>query len=177
MSRRSQSPSGGCGFGCLGLLVLFAVVGRGCDSGGSRSWADTPTSSYSTSTEPASFNDRSFSTLYAQRTVNVRSGPGTRYGIVRTLSPGDMVYVSGADESGWARVGSTISDEYVYRGGQALRPTPPVSRTHRPRRTHREPERAVNPTGATAMCRDGTLSYSAHRRGTCSHHGGVAIWY
>ncbi len=31
--------------------------------------------------------------------------------------------------------------------------------------------------GATAQCRDGTLSYSAHRRGTCSHHGGVAIWY
>lgn len=31
--------------------------------------------------------------------------------------------------------------------------------------------------GATAMCSDGSLSYSAHRQGTCSHHGGVAIWY
>jgi hypothetical protein len=31
--------------------------------------------------------------------------------------------------------------------------------------------------GATARCRDGSLSYSAHRRGTCSHHGGVAEWY
>ena len=31
--------------------------------------------------------------------------------------------------------------------------------------------------GATAMCRDGSLSYSAHRQGTCSHHGGVAVWY
>lgn len=28
----------------------------------------------------------------------------------------------------------------------------------------------------SAICRDGTLSYSAHRRGTCSHHGGVAQW-
>jgi uncharacterized protein DUF3761 len=28
----------------------------------------------------------------------------------------------------------------------------------------------------TAMCRDGTYSYSANRRGTCSHHGGVAEW-
>jgi len=28
----------------------------------------------------------------------------------------------------------------------------------------------------TALCRDGTYSYSAHRRGTCSHHGGVAEW-
>ncbi|WP_432127853.1 DUF3761 domain-containing protein [Streptomyces sp. bgisy082] len=32
------------------------------------------------------------------------------------------------------------------------------------------------PAGATAQCHDGTYSYSAHRRGTCSHHGGVAVW-
>lgn len=35
----------------------------------------------------------------------------------------------------------------------------------------------TQPTGATARCRDGTLSYSRNRRGTCSHHGGVAQWY
>lgn len=176
MPRRSQSSSGGCGFGCLGLLVLIGIIGRGCDPAGSPSWADSPASRYST-TEPASFTDQSFSTLYAQRTVNVRSGPGTSYGIVRQLSPGDMVYVSDVDQGGWARVGSTISDEYVYRGGQSLRPSPPSTRTRRPRRTHRTPEPSVDATGATAMCRDGTLSYSAHRRGTCSHHGGVRIWY
>ena len=32
------------------------------------------------------------------------------------------------------------------------------------------------PPGATARCRDGTYSYSQHRQGTCSHHGGVAKW-
>lgn len=32
------------------------------------------------------------------------------------------------------------------------------------------------PTGATAQCGDGTYSFSQSRRGTCSHHGGVAIW-
>src|SRR5262249_53652195 len=30
--------------------------------------------------------------------------------------------------------------------------------------------------GATALCRDGTYSFSQHRSGTCSHHGGVARW-
>lgn len=30
--------------------------------------------------------------------------------------------------------------------------------------------------GATARCADGTLSYSLHGSGTCSHHGGVAQW-
>jgi hypothetical protein len=32
------------------------------------------------------------------------------------------------------------------------------------------------PAGATAHCRDGTYSFSQHRQGTCSHHGGVAEW-
>jgi len=32
------------------------------------------------------------------------------------------------------------------------------------------------PPGATARCKDGTYSYSQHRQGTCSYHGGVAAW-
>jgi hypothetical protein len=32
------------------------------------------------------------------------------------------------------------------------------------------------PSGATAQCADGTYSFSQHRQGTCSHHGGVAHW-
>jgi hypothetical protein len=32
------------------------------------------------------------------------------------------------------------------------------------------------PAGASAQCRDGSYSFSTHRRGTCSRHGGVAEW-
>lgn len=32
------------------------------------------------------------------------------------------------------------------------------------------------PAGASARCADGTFSFSRSRRGTCSHHGGVASW-
>lgn len=32
------------------------------------------------------------------------------------------------------------------------------------------------PPGATAICKDGTYSFSQNRRGTCSGHGGVAEW-
>ncbi|WP_432705998.1 DUF3761 domain-containing protein [Actinoallomurus iriomotensis] len=60
--------------------------------------------------------------------------------------------------------------------------------THRPvtrrpvvrrRPTHRAsaPKAPSHPSGATARCNDGTYSYSQHHQGTCSHHGGVAVWY
>lgn len=41
------------------------------------------------------------------------------------------------------------------------------------------PAKSLNgqvPAGASAQCRDGTYSFSQHHRGTCSHHGGVAVW-
>lgn len=41
---------------------------------------------------------------------------------------------------------------------------------------HRPVRSQSQPSGATARCRDGTWSFSEHRRGTCSYHGGVATW-
>ena len=35
---------------------------------------------------------------------------------------------------------------------------------------------ATPPPGATAQCNDGTYSFSQTHSGTCSHHGGVAVW-
>lgn len=32
------------------------------------------------------------------------------------------------------------------------------------------------PSGASARCGDGTYSFSQHRQGTCSRHGGVDEW-
>ena len=43
--------------------------------------------------------------------------------------------------------------------------------------TVRRPENcSAPPEGASAQCRDGSYSFSRSRRGTCSHHGGVAKW-
>ncbi|WP_408591842.1 DUF3761 domain-containing protein [Novosphingobium sp.] len=61
-------------------------------------------------------------------------------------------------------------------------PAPPAAptqaATRAPAATHAsvagQNTNAAGPSGATAKCRDNTLSFSAHRSGTCSHHGGVA---
>lgn len=34
----------------------------------------------------------------------------------------------------------------------------------------------ITPAGPTAICMDGTYSYSLHHSGTCSYHGGVSQW-
>lgn len=34
----------------------------------------------------------------------------------------------------------------------------------------------LNTCTGSAICGDGTCSFSQHRQGTCSHHGGVAEW-
>jgi hypothetical protein len=41
---------------------------------------------------------------------------------------------------------------------------------------HRPENADQPPAGATAQCNDGTYSFSQHRSGTCSHHGGVRRW-
>lgn len=41
---------------------------------------------------------------------------------------------------------------------------------------HRPQQASEQPADATARCTDGTYSFSQHRRGTCSGHGGVAQW-
>jgi hypothetical protein len=53
------------------------------------------------------------------------------------------------------------ADSYINSRGNCI---------HRPVRADRPP------AGASARCRDGTYSFSQSRRGTCSHHGGVAEW-
>jgi hypothetical protein len=50
----------------------------------------------------------------------------------------------------------------------------PVERAQSP--ASADPYPAATQAGATAVCADGSWSYSAHRSGTCSHHGGVHWW-
>jgi len=41
---------------------------------------------------------------------------------------------------------------------------------------HRPVHASTAPAGASAKCGDGTYSFSEHRQGTCSPHGGVSSW-
>jgi hypothetical protein len=61
-------------------------------------------------------------------------------------------------------------------------PAAPRNDNATPPATSRAPaqSRSPSPTSTTgkptAMCKDGSTSYSAHHSGACSHHGGVKQW-
>jgi uncharacterized protein YgiM (DUF1202 family) len=145
--------------------MCSAILGG---SGGSR----TPSiSTFDTVSTPSS---ELREMMYTHGEMNIRSAAGTSWPVVRTLARGETVEVGPQDGSGWApayeRYGGRIG--YVYRASRNLRSyAPEPSRARRSSRRER-----AHPSGASAVCRDGTYSFSAHRRGTCSHHGGVSIW-
>jgi hypothetical protein len=85
----------------------------------------------------------------------------------------------------FAQTGPTAGGFHLYRipgisSGQlsGVRPLPlEVPAVTTPTITIPTPTVPLPPSGLTAICRDGTPSYSAHHQGTCSHHGGVSTWY
>jgi hypothetical protein len=102
--------------------------------------------------------------------------------IVESLPKGTPVEVRGC-ASGWCQVAHGTRTGFLRE--IALRTAPPVVRRGARGYMNSEGEWVPSPrhtrdnrppAGASAQCRDGSFSFSRHRRGTCSHHGGVARW-
>lgn len=129
-----------------------------------------------------------------------RSGPGVEYSTVGGLPREECVTLDARSTDGaWARVFETtwwnaVPGGWLYAGylqvsgDLAALPVGYVEVVSVPTRRAPTaiPQRIVAaPTnrpitsagvGATAICYDGWVSHSQHRRGTCSHHGGVRQW-
>lgn len=130
---------------------------------------------------------------YVTVDLNLRRGPGTNYSVIAVIPRGTVVTIDEDCDCKWVPVEykgliGYISTKYLsseaaissHRGNSYQ----PKSITERVRYyTNTDGDRILSPThyssipaGATALCRDGTYSFSRNRRGTCSHHGGVAKW-
>ena len=66
---------------------------------------------------------------------------------------------------------AAVSPAHAYRHGYGeYYRSSDGSMVHRPTRGN------VDYGRVTAVCSDGSRSFSHHHHGTCSHHGGVASW-
>lgn len=106
---------------------------------------------------------------------------------VPTPKVGDQVRVTGAQvldkqHGGWAEIHPAWLIERVDASqAQAPAQAPAPAPAQAPARPAGASggggdSTAAVPDNVTAICRDGTYSFSQHARGTCSHHGGVGQW-
>ena len=134
--------------------------------------------------------------------ANVRDKPSKSAAIVSTVNNGDLLSLTSVAPIGpWYQVrdSRTGSEGWIHGNTIALLQPIETSSTidtqpQRPRRTSppvpgrsyvnvdgvRVPSPVFSdtrPAGPSARCRDGSYSFSQHRRGTCSYHGGVAEWF
>jgi Protein of unknown function (DUF3761) len=119
-------------------------------------------------------------------TANARSCPDSACELIGKFQAGKSISVAGV-VVGENYKGSPLWMQTTYQDGQTVYvhsslvtphvdyPTQAISSVVQPAQS--APSNNNAPAGASALCRDGTYSYSAHRQGTCSHHGGVAQWY
>lgn len=119
---------------------------------------------------------KSFANLRAQSNVNST--------VIEIIPRGERVYVVGDLAGGWSQVVYNYKVGYVYTSTLISEENHTYTlRTRVHYYTNSAGQRVQSPTyypsaprGATARCVDGTYSFSRNRRGTCSHHGGVAQW-
>jgi hypothetical protein len=126
--------------------------------------------------------------LHAGEFCKIGNAEYRRYGFVCPAS-GHLGYAgtsASANPKSTSRPGTTTPTATTTSTTTRSTPTPPATTTTPPAApppatTTTAPAAVPAPppssTGPTALCKDGTLSYSATHSGTCSGHGGVAVWY
>ena len=121
---------------------------------------------------------------YASVKLNLREDSNAWSQVVTVIPKGTAVTIAEDCDCEWIHVSYQGQTGYVY--SKYLKKSKPAhvsSGSHVKYYTNAAGHRVQSPThansapaGATALCWDGTYSFSQSRRGTCSHHGGVKVW-
>jgi uncharacterized protein YgiM (DUF1202 family) len=123
-------------------------------------------------------------TKYTTVNLNLRTNPNTNCRVITVIPKGTAVTINENCDCDWILVSyqnciGYVSSKYLTKKKVERANPTSVVRYY----TNTYGQRVQSPThynaipmGATAICRDGTYSFSRNRRGTCSHHGGVARW-
>jgi uncharacterized protein YgiM (DUF1202 family) len=123
---------------------------------------------------------------YATSNLNMRSQANTSSKVILVIPQGTSITIDEDCDCKWIPIQYNGQIGYVstkYLTKHKVSYSSNIERSPIKHYTNSKGNRVQSPTryesapaGATALCRDGTYSFSQSRRGTCSHHGGVAKW-
>lgn len=120
---------------------------------------------------------------YTTANLNLREDSNASSNVITVLPRGTVVHVAKECDCEWILVSYEGKVGYVY--SKYLHKDKPAKVHSKAVKyyTNSTGDRVQSPThynstpaGATALCWDGTYSFSQSRRGTCSRHGGVKVW-
>jgi len=131
-------------------------------------------------------------TKYVTANLNLRSKPNTQSHVLTTIPKGTTIEIEDDCQCLWVPVYYNghvgyVCTKYISNNppsstcsNNVLRAQPksPIRyyKNSYCRRVQSPTYYTSQPAGATALCRDGSYSFSQHRQGTCSGHRGVAVW-
>ncbi len=124
-------------------------------------------------------------TRYATHNLNMRTKANITSEIIQVIPQGTAVNIDEDCDCKWIPITYNgqigyVSTKYLSKEKTSLkvpyRSAVKYYTNSHGRRVQSPTHYNSAPAGATALCNDGTYSFSQSRRGTCSHHGGVARW-
>jgi hypothetical protein len=182
------------------IFVVFILAAFGCSSSGNQKVSTGYPSAASLASNPLAatpFNpvakrdfqtkNKSKSATVIAENIGLRQTANQNGKVIQALpqdanveiikQKGTWFYVRILGRTGWVQ-GDAIR---IQEDNSADYTAPLLGKSALLRKSRGVSPQTINRTAgggeASARCADGTLSYSAHRRGTCSHHGGVAEWF
>lgn len=181
-------------------LCCLAIISACSPSANRSSFAQPFRASNSNASQTEKGDESSPTAVVKSQKANLRDKPSRSGRVVTEVTRNDRLsLVTSSPVGPWYRVReSRMGAEGWIHGNlitlELANPSLPRTETSRPVKTAQpntsersyinvDGERVPSPVfrdsappGASARCRDGSYSFSRNRRGTCSHHGGVAQW-
>lgn len=143
--------------------------------------AATTTAEQTTTTTTAGISETPlYMTVFASQSLNLRTGPGTEYSLVRTLNAGDAIDVVASTSNGWYRTynGNYVLASYTQSTPPATQATTAATTAATAAQTAATTTAARAPSGSTNNCTitfygpqprgDGTYSVTTATGTTCS---------
>jgi uncharacterized protein YgiM (DUF1202 family) len=183
------------------LTLSFIILVSACSPTANRSSFAQRAQSSRSEVGRAQSDSTPATALVKAKKANLREGPSRSDRVVIEVKKNDRLnLVTSSPVGPWYRVRETTQGAEGWIHGSLItvkQASPPLPLTEGTREVKSVPPTAsgrsyinvdrervpspvfseTRPSGATARCRDGSYSFSRNRRGTCSHHGGVAVWY